>query len=303
MAEVICLGIAVLDHVFQMQSLPQSPIKHFANGYRVVGGGNAATAAVAVARAGGQAKFIGRLGNDPNAQVLLDELTGYGVDVSHTKLLDGMNTGVSAVMIDANGERMIINHTDPNLDPDPSWLQEKLSLLEGRIDVAVLADLRWQSGAEVFLAHAKQLGLPAVLDVDLIPEEFPEPVMKCATHVLFSEPALFQYVGTHDPESALNAAHERLGRWVGFTAGSLGVYWLDHWQLKHQPGIQIKAVDTLGAGDVFHGAFALGLAEEQEVRHALRFASIAAALKCSRSIGRDAIPFRHEIESFMKTML
>lgn len=296
MAEVICLGIAVLDHVFQMQELPQSPVKHFANEYRAVGGGNAATAAVAVARAGGNATFIGRLGNDPNARILLDELTGYGVDVSHTRLIDGANSGVSAVLIDENGERMIVNHADPKLDFNPSWLQEELSMLDGRSKVAALADLRWQAGAEALLARAKMAGLPAVLDIDLNPEGFTDSVLRCATHALFSEPALTQYAGTENHQVALHVARERLECWVGFTAGSEGAFWLDGCQLRHQPGVEIKAVDTLGAGDVFHGTFALGLAEGLEIPHAMRFASVAAALKCSRFGGRDAIPSRSEIE-------
>ena len=74
MKQVICTGLAVLDHVFQLPNIPKVPIKCFASSYLQVGGGNAATAAVALKRGGGKAIFWGRLGDDHNGDIILKSL-------------------------------------------------------------------------------------------------------------------------------------------------------------------------------------------------------------------------------------
>ena len=109
MKHVICCGLAVLDHVFYLPEIPKTPIKSFATNYHPVGGGNAATAAVALSRAGGQAVFWGRLGDDQNGDLILSELEAFGVDVGDGLRLPGVKSGVSSVLIDAAGERLITN--------------------------------------------------------------------------------------------------------------------------------------------------------------------------------------------------
>ena len=71
MKKVICVGITVLDHIFKVSKIPNNPIKNFAGNYYVSGGGNAATAAVALSRAGGDAVFWGKIGDDYNGELIL----------------------------------------------------------------------------------------------------------------------------------------------------------------------------------------------------------------------------------------
>jgi sulfofructose kinase len=78
------------------------------------------------------------------------------------------------------------------------------------------------------------------------------------------------------------------------------VYFLDNGAVVHEPAFRVDAVDTLAAGDVWHGAFALGLAERMAEREAVRFASAASALKCTRFGGRSGIPSRAEVDAFLK---
>jgi len=122
MKHVICCGLAVLDHVFYLPEIPKTPIKSFATNYHSVGGGNAATAAVALSRAGGQAVFWGRLGDDQNGDLILSELEAFGVDVGDVLRLPGVKSGVSSVLIDDAGERLITNYSDPKLISDANWL-------------------------------------------------------------------------------------------------------------------------------------------------------------------------------------
>ena len=66
------------------------------------------------------------------------------------------------------------------------------------------------------------------------------------------------------------------------------------------PAFRVEVADTLGAGDVFHGAFALGLAEDRPIADVIRRASAAAALKCTRFGGRAGIPTVREVEAFLR---
>lgn len=296
MKRVICTGLAVLDHVFYLPEIPKTPIKSFATNYQTVGGGNAATAAVAISRAGGQAVFWGSLGDDLNGDIILSELEGFGVDVEDVSRLNGLNSSVSTVLIDNKGERLITNYTDRQLLKNADWLP--LGKLEN--SDAVLADLRWKEGAIKALRRARELGIPGVLDADLAPEGLNEEVIKNATHVLFSEPALNEFIEGKSIVEELNCVAEINRGWVGVTEGSSGTRWLDNGKLKHVPAFEVKTVDTLGAGDVFHGVFALSLAEGHLENNALIRASAAAALHCSISGGRKTIPLRKEIETFIR---
>ena len=295
MKRVICTGLAVLDHVFYLPEIPKKPIKSFATSYQIVGGGNAATAAVAISRAGGQAIFWGSLGDDLNGDIILSELKEFGVDVDDVNRLNDLNSSVSTVLVDKMGERLITNYTDSNLFKEVDWLPlDKLAKSD-----AVLADLRWQEGALETLRRARELGIPGVLDADLAPAVLNEEVIKNATHVLFSEPALNEFSKGKSIVEALHCVYEINGCWVGVTEGSSGTRWLDNGKLKHVPAFNVETVDTLGAGDIFHGVFALSLAEGHFENNALIRASAAAALGCSRSGGRKKIPLRKEIETLI----
>ncbi len=84
------------------------------------------------------------------------------------------------------------------------------------------------------------------------------------------------------------------------TDGENGVYWTEGERIRHTPAFHVQAVDTLAAGDTWHGAFALALAEGMGEEPAVRYASAVAAIKCTRFGGRDGIPDRAEVEAFLK---
>ena len=296
MKKIVCIGLAVLDHVFKVSKIPKKPVKSFAKNYMVAGGGNAATAAVAVSRAGGDAIFWGRLGNDYNAELILSELKEFGVNVKDVLKISGVKSGVSSVLIDENGERLITNYSDPLLNSDAKWLPlEKL-----RHSNALLIDLRWHEGAIKTSAVARKLGIPVILDADLTPEGFSEDVIRNSTHVLFSQPALEEFSSGKSTKIALKQVMEINDGWVGVTDGSNGTSWLVKDGLKNFPAFKVNTIDTLGAGDVFHGIFALGLAEGKTEEQAISFASAGAAIHCSKTGGRKSIPDREEIHNFLK---
>ncbi len=293
--KVVCVGIAVMDHVFSVAEMPSRPSKSFATGFAEVGGGPAANAAVTVARLGGRATLWARVGDDAVGRQIRDELAGHGVTVDRVRAIAGARSGLSAVLLDGAGERMIVNYADPDLDTDPSWLP----LAELSDSGAVLADMRWPAAAAHVLAAARARGLPGVLDADRVPDGTDCSAFRVASHIVFSQPGLAQAAGDGDLEHGLRVMAAETGTWVAVTAGGEGVLWLEDHVLRHQPAYAVTPVDTLGAGDVFHGAFALALAEGREPGQACDFAAAAAAVKCGRHGTRAGYPTRVDVETLI----
>ena len=304
MPHVTCIGIATLDLVFRVESYPTGPGKYRSHGRDEVGGGVAANAAVTVAALGGEASFIGCVGDDPTGDRIMAGLVNAGVDVTGVRRAIGAASPLSAVLVDGTGERLIVNHASPDLFDmaRPIELNELAGAGAGAGAgaAAVLCDMRWPDGAVPALLAARELGLPAIVDCDHDPSVGRGvEILAAATHVIFSLPTLMAFTGGTDAAEALGRVGEYTDAWVAATAGDEGVYWLRDGEVHHRAAFAVDVVDTLGAGDVFHGAFALALVEGQSIETALRFASGASALKCTRVGGRAGIPNRGEVAAFL----
>ena len=293
-ARVLCLGMAVQDFVFALPEMPPAAEKYHASDFTVVGGGCAATAAVAVARLGGKAFLVTRLGDDRLGESIVEELEEEGVDCSYAARFAGCRSSLSAIFVDAAGERMIVNYRDPALPDATDWLPDFSELRPG----AVLADTRWPEGAAALVAEARARKLPAIIDAEP-PVRAAEKAVLVASHVAFSRDGLKEWAATDEIERGLAAAAETTGAFVCVTDGANGIHFRRGEDRGVSSSFPVKAVDTLGAGDVWHGAFALALAEGRGEAEAMRFASAAAAVKCTRFGGRAAIPNRAQVESFL----
>lgn len=294
MIRVACVGITVMDSIYYVESLPTEGGKYVAKRYTEVGGGPAATAAVAAAKLGAQVDFIGRVGDDGTGNSLLAELESMGVNTRYTRRYAKANSSQSAVMVDAKGERIIVNYPSPDLLHDASWLNE---IDFSQWDV-VLADVRWHEGAKQAFMLARRAGVMTVLDGDVTPQDISE-LVALSDHAAFSEPGLAHLMGLNDPEAGLRQAQTLTNGHVYVTRGSEGCDWIQNGALQHQPGFSVDVVDTTGAGDVFHGALAFSLASGKAAQEAVRFASGVAALKCTRPGGRAGIPDCDQTWSFL----
>jgi len=294
---VACVGLAVLDIVFGVDVRPQRGRKGFANSMMVIGGGPAATAAAAVNRLNGNAIFIGQLGEDVVGDLIIEDFAQWGVDTRRVRRLRSASSPVSTITVEADGERTIVNYTDPRLlESEDLLTEDDLSGAD-----AVLGDLLWPTGALSAMEAARRLGVPAVLDFDHVRPGPIDAALTTPTHIVFSAPALSEVSGEGDPTSGLRSVAARTDAWLAVTLGEAGVIWLDDGgAVRTSPAFAVEVADTLGAGDVFHGAFALGLAEDRPIDEVVQRASAAAALKCTRFGGRAGIPTSEELEEFLR---
>ena len=282
---VICLGLSALDHIWR------GP-RFFAGGsekirsveFVTVGGGMAATAAVAVARLGGISAFWGRGGDDSAGREMRRELQEHGVEVGQFRLFENGQSSVSGVLVDGSGERQIVNFRG-QFPEQADWLK----LDEVGAASAVLADPRWVAGAKALFEAARANNVPTILDADVAERKVFETLLPLTDHAVFSESALSAFFGSTDEEALAGVARYGCGV-AAVTHGANGVTWLENGIAQRQRAFEVNAIDTTGAGDVFHGAYAFAIGACLEVADAMSFAAAAAALKCTRPGGRAGIP-------------
>jgi sulfofructose kinase len=294
MIRIACVGITVLDRLYYVEHLPTGGGKYVANNYREVGGGPAATAAVAAAKLGAEVDFIGRVGDDDTGTGLLQELELLGVKTRYSKRFANARSSQSAIVVDGQGERVIVNYPSPDLQADASWLAE---IDFSQWDV-VLADVRWHEGTKQAFTLARQAGVTTILDGDITPQDISD-LVSLSDHAVFSAPGLRRMTGEQNIHTALKKAQVLTNGQVYVTNGEEGCFWLNNQTIMHQPGFPVEVIDTTGAGDVFHGAFAFSLGTGEAGKAGIRFASAVAALKCTRAGGRAGIPDRDQTRSFL----
>ena len=294
MAQISCVGLACLDYLFRVSKLPSGGGKSFAEDYKAAPGGPAAAAGIAVASLGHDATFIGRLGDDQAGRDVVRYLAGRSVDTSRIRMIAGETSQVSSVVIDQTGERQVINYSSSSLDASPEWIPEEAI----KNSDFVLADVRWPRGAEYALTLAARHNIPSLLDADIAPDDISH-LVDLATYTIFSERGLKTVSGVEDPIAALKKIAQSTNTWPAVTRGERGSFWLEAGEVRSCPAQKVDVVDTCGAGDVFHGAFAVAMAEKMEIGKAMHFAGVTAALKCRSFGGSLGAPSRDEVDSYL----
>jgi sulfofructose kinase len=295
---ILCIGMPVRDLTFRVPGLPARGSKEHASHFQEICGGNALNAAIGIARLGGQASICGPMGdaNETSSRYIFEQMAHEGIDTSRVVPMQGLVTPISSIMIDPSGERTIVTFRDPEL-----W-RVKLPASDALLKDcdAILTESRCAAFCTDLCAEAVRRGIPVVVDVDHAMSQR-EGLLSASTHLVFSNEPLQETAGLSDDGEALKKLAKLTPSFLAATRGPRGTIWLDeHGNLQETPAFAVHTVDTLGAGDVFHGAFALAITEGRELRQALRFASAAAALKCTRFGGAFAAPQRLEVEELLQ---
>jgi len=292
---VICLGLSALDQIWRVPEFFSGGSQKIRSlHYATMGGGMAATAAVTVARLGGWAAFWGRGGEDAAGLEMRKALAGQGVDVAQFRLFAEGHSSVSGILVDNSGERQIVNFRG-QFPEEAGWLP----LGEVATASSVLADPRWPAGGIALFEAARARGIPTILDADVADPDVFEALLPLTDHAIFSAPALSGFAG-----STGDAALARIATFgcavAAVTRGADGVTWLQNGVVHRQPAYAVSAVDTTGAGDVFHGAYAFAVGAGLVAADAMSFAAAAAALKCTRPGGRAGIPTLEDCLAFQR---
>jgi len=295
---VVCAGLAVIDYVFAVER-PSWGSKARATAFTAVVGGCAANATVAIARLGARSRLVATLGGPAGTDHIGDEILAWlareRVDCLAVARLAGITSPISSILVDRAGERSIVTYRDPHFHPVPP--ADPDALVAGA--AAVLVDDHMPDFVLPVAQAARRVGIPVVMDIE---KNLPgsEQLRAACSHLLYSIDGARDIAGTDNVDRALRRLAKQGSAFVAITDGNDDMRFMDGDTPRQMPTFAVKAVDTLAAGDVFHAAFALALAERRSNSDALRFAAAVAAVKCTHFGGVAGSPTRAELEIFLK---
>ncbi len=285
--DVLCVGHASFDLTFVVDRHPGADEKTTASAFAACGGGPAATAAVAAARFGCRAAFAGYLGNDDYGRRHFQELDEAGVDTRWVAW-GKAPTPVSASFVKPDGRRALVNYRVAT----PPMSADAVDAFDCRPG-AVLFDGLQPALCTAMVGMFRARGVYTLLDAGSL-HPGTEALADRVDYLVASEKFARQYTGKRDPKRALTRLAD-VAPVAVVTLGDRGLVWKSGDQAGALQAFAVKAVDTNGAGDVFHGVLAACIARGKEWEWSLRCASAAAALSTTGLGARATIPSRKDV--------
>ena len=294
--QVIGLGQACVDYLGDLTSYPQEDVKIELNNLHIRCGGPTSTALISLSRLGISTSFLGSISDDPFGVKILKNLKKEKIDVSFLKITPGYTSQFAFISVTKkSAKRTIFWHrgTVPYLRPRDVDLSRFPNARILHID-GLMVDACMEAARQ-----AKASGMTVVMDAGTMREgskELASLVDILISSETFAEP-LVGPEAVH--ETALYALRKLGPKQVVITLGSEGSIGLNDKGIFRQAAFPVNAVDTTGAGDVYHGGYIYGLLQGWEMSKCMRFASAAAALKCRKTGAQTGIPGLDAINNFI----
>ncbi|KFD10665.1 Ribokinase [Raoultella planticola] len=301
--KLVVLGSINADHILNLESFPTPGETVTGHHYQVAFGGKGANQAVAAGRSGADIAFIACTGDDDIGERVRRQLQSDGIDVAPVRAVKDQSTGVALIFVNAEGENVIGIHAGANA----ALSVEQVEAEKVRIAGAQALLMQLESPLESVLAAAKiahQHQTTVVLN--------PAPARELSDELLAlvdiitpneTEAEKLTGIRVENDDDAANAARVLHDKGIGIvmiTLGSRGV-WVSHeGQGRRVPGFKVQAIDTIAAGDTFNGAFVTALLEGIALDEAIRFAHAAAAIAVTRKGAQPSVPWREEIDEFLR---
>ncbi|MGZ3533683.1 MAG: carbohydrate kinase family protein [Thermodesulfobacteriota bacterium] len=292
---VVGMGLNSVDFLCVVPEFPPPNSKMQMLQFSKQGGGQVATTMVALSRWGVKAKYLGKIGEDELGQFSLDSIRQEGVDISSVTIEPHATNQFAMIIVDGStGERTILWNRDERLMYRDGELRKeevcsgKILHLDGHDIHAALQCARW----------AREEGIRTIVDLDKV-ESLTSELIKQIDFIITSSRFPMMYTGISDQKKALLELQKYTSGFLCSTLGDDGAMALVNGEFLHIEGHKMKAVDTTGAGDVFHSGFIYGLLQNWETEEILKFANAAAALKCKELGGRRGIPTLEEVKRFL----
>ncbi len=293
--DLVGLGLNATDTMLALPQYPARGSKVSFSASSILPGGQVATVVAACAAWGMRTRYIGKLGDDAAGQLHRDEFARLDVE-TRIVVAPGAPSPHSFILVDPSGERTVLNQRDPRLTLQPGeiareWLVPARALhLDGYDTEAATLAAGW----------AREAGIPVVADLD---ELYPgiEALLPLIDHVIVSRDFAQRLTGEASLPLALQQMHARYGSTLSAaTLGEHGVLAWDGYEFHAVPAFAVAAIDTTGAGDLFHAGYIYALLQDWPLTRRLRFACAAAALNCTAVGARGGIASLEAIEQLVK---
>ncbi|MFG6655681.1 ribokinase [Scandinavium sp. M-37] len=300
---LVVLGSINADHILNLESFPRPGETVTGSQYQVAFGGKGANQAVAAGRSGANIAFIACTGDDDTGERVRKQLASDNIDVEPVTVVAGESTGVALIFVNGEGENVIGIHAGANAALSTTLVAEQqqriaradalLMQLESPLEsVQAAAEIAHRNNTTVVLnpAPARALSDDLLALVDIITPNETEAEKLTGVRV------------SNDDEAARAAQvlHDKGIGTVIITLGSRGVWASQQGNGQRVPGFKVQAIDTIAAGDTFNGALMTALLEGEALPDALRFAHAAAAIAVTRKGAQPSVPWRKEIDDFLR---
>lgn len=301
--KLIVLGSVNADHILRVEDFPRPGETVIGHGYQVLPGGKGANQAVAAARLGADVGFIACVGDDDFGVRILERFRDDGIDTAAVRVVPDTPTGIALIQIAAGGENSIVISPEANGCLTPDVLGPRLELLQ-RADTILMQLESPLATIELAARKAREYGVTVVLN--------PAPAQPLADLLLAdvsvitpneTEAELLTGVRVateSDARLAAGVLHGKGVETVIITLGGNGAFLSTAGVSRRVPGYEVAPVDTTAAGDTFNGALVAALQQGLDMAGAVRFAHAAAAISVTRLGAQTSIPYRAEVDRFIK---
>jgi sulfofructose kinase len=294
--DIVGVGLNATDTIIRLPHFPAFNSKVEFRISEILPGGQVATAVTACSRWGLKARYVGKIGDDSAGLLQQDEMRKSEIE-AHWIVVPHCQSQASFILVDEiTGERTVLWRRDPRQELLPSeirreWVvQSKLLHVDGHDCAGATQAARWARAAHI----------PVTADLDNL---YPgvEALLENVDYAIASKEFHTRLCGQPDPFVSLPAVASRFGcRLTAATLGVDGVLAWDGTHFHYSPAFELKPIDTTGAGDVFHAAFAYALLRGDELGRSLEFSCAAAGLACMGIGARGGIAGLKEIEELIR---
>jgi sulfofructose kinase len=294
--DIVGVGLNATDTIIRLPHFPAFNSKVEFRVSEILPGGQVATAVTACARWGMRARYVGKIGDDSSGKLQQNEMLKAGIE-AHWITVPNCQSQSSFILVDEEtGERTVLWKRDSRLELLPSevqreWVvQSRLLHVDGHDCAGATAAARWARSAHI----------PVTADLDNL---YPgvEALLENVDYAIASKEFHTRLCGESDPLVSLPSVASRFGcRLTAATLGTDGVLAWDRARFYYTPAFDLKAVDTTGAGDVFHAAFAHALLQDHDLSRSLEFSCAAAGLACMGMGARGGITSLGKIEELIR---
>jgi len=295
--DAVAFGYSAIDYLGIVPHFPEENLKMEMERFEIQGGGPAATAAVTLCRLGMKTAYSGIVADDDFGSAMLELLRKEGVDTSSVIVEAGASSQFAFIMVDRKTGRRTILWTRGTLPfITPEQVDEEL-ILSAK---GLLVDTLEPKAAAYAASVARGADIPVVIDAGTLREGV-EKILPFCDYIVASETFASQISEGGTTGEALERIYRYGPRAAVVTLGEKGCVGRDNGGIFEEEGFEINAVDTTGAGDVFHGAFLYGVLQGWNPREICTFSNAVAGMKCRKLGGRAGIPGLREALEFLNT--
>ncbi len=312
---ILIIGSSNMDLNIYSERLPKPGETVTGGTFKQCLGGKGANQAVAAVRSGANTVFIGKIGKDAYGDIMLEKLSGEGIDTSNVIADSREASGIALILIDKNGENMISVAPGANLKLKPEEIQAIKDIVKNATSLVVQMEIPIETIDVIYKiasrgnvvkilnpAPLKPISLETLKNIDII---IPNEGELMRLHYLLGLNELKQNI--KDLERIIQASKDisKLGvKVVITTLGSKGsvIYDGENDEVTEISAFKVDAVDTVGAGDCFNGVFACKLSKGETILNAVKYATAAASIAVTRTGAQKSMPYLDEIEKRFKEL-